>query len=206
MRQSAHAALAASDPVMGELVERYGELSAEARRRRPRVDAYGMLLRSVIGQQLSVKAAATIYGRVLDLFGGETPAPQALLDADPQALRDAGLSWRKVEYVRDLAAHVLSGELEVDRLDRLSDEQVIAEITAIRGFGVWSAHMFLLFHLDRPDVLPTGDLGIRRAVQVAYELDELPAPAELERIAEPWRPHRSLASIYLWESLANEPV
>ncbi len=118
-----------------------------------------MLLRSVIGQQLSVKAAATIYGRVLDLFGGETPAPQELLDAEPQTLRDAGLSWRKVEYVRDLAAHVLSGELEVDRLDQLSDDEVIAEITAVRGFGVWSAQMFLLFHLERPDVLPTGDLG-----------------------------------------------
>ena len=108
--------------------------------------------------------------------------------------------------MRDLAAHVLSGELELDRLDQLSDEEVIAEITAIRGFGVWSAHMFLIFFLERPDVLPTGDLGIRRAVQVAYGLEELPAAAELERIAEPWRPHRSLACIYLWESLANEPV
>jgi DNA-3-methyladenine glycosylase II len=165
-----------------------------------------MLLRSVIGQQLSVKAAATIYDRVLALFGGETPAPERLLETEPQALRDVGLSWRKVEYVRDLADHVVSGELELDRLDELSDADVIAEITAIRGFGVWSAQMFLIFFLGRPDVLPTGDLGIRRAVQVAYELDELPAPAELERIAEPWRPHRSLASIYLWESLANEPL
>lgn len=191
---------------MARLVERHGELSVEARRRRrPPVDAYGMLLRSVVGQQLSVKAAATIYGRVLDLFGGETPPPEKLLEVEPEKLRAAGLSGRKVEYVRDLASHVLSGELELDRLDELDDEAVIAEITAVRGFGVWSAHMFLIFFLERPDVLPTGDLGIRNAVKSAYGLDEVPAPAELERIAEPWRPHRSLACIYLWESLANVP-
>ncbi len=207
MTADAAAELAGSDPVMGDLVSSLGELSIEARRRRrPPVDAYGMLLRSVIGQQLSVKAAATIYDRVLELFGGRTPPPQDLLDVEPQALRDAGLSWRKVEYVRDLAAHVLSGELELDRLDELTDDEVIAEITAVRGFGVWSAQMFLIFFLERPDVLPTGDLGIRRAVQVAYGLAEPPSPTELEAIAEPWRPHRTLASIYLWESLANEPV
>ena len=207
MTTTPHAELAASDPVMAALVERHGELSVEGRRRRrPAVDAYGMLLRSVIGQQLSVKAAATIYDRVLALFGGRTPPPEKLLEVEPQELRDVGLSWRKVEYVRDLAEHVLSGELELDRLDRLSDEQVIAEITAVRGFGLWSAQMFLIFFLERPDVLPTGDLGIRKAAQAASGLDQPPSPAELERIAEPWRPHRSLASVYLWESLSNEPV
>ena len=207
MTTTPHAELAGSDPVMAALVERHGELSVEGRRRRrPAVDAYGMLLRSVIGQQLSVKAAATIYDRVLALFGGRTPPPEKLLEVEPQELRDVGLSWRKVEYVRDLAEHVLSGELELDRLDRLSDEQVIAEITAVRGFGLWSAQMFLIFFLERPDVLPTGDLGIRNAAQAAYGLDQPPGPAELERIAEPWRPHRSLASVYLWESLSNEPV
>ena len=125
-----------------------------------------MLLRSVIGQQLSVKAAATIYDRVLDLFGGRTPTPEQLLEIEPQRLRDVGFSWRKVEYVRDLAEHVLSGELELDRLDELSDEEVIAEITAIRGFGLWSAQMFLIFFLDRPDVLPpatSGSAGRRRS-------------------------------------------
>ena len=207
MTTTPHAELAASDPVLAALVERHGELSVEGRRRRrPAVDAYGMLLRSVIGQQLSVKAAATIYDRVLALFGGRTPPPEKLLEVEPQELRDVGLSWRKVEYVRDLAEHVLSGELELDRLDRLSDERVIAEITAVRGFGLWSAQMFLIFFLERPDVLPTGDLGIRKAAQAAYGLDQPPSPAELERIAEPWRPHRSLASVYLWESLSNEPV
>jgi DNA-3-methyladenine glycosylase II len=159
----------------------------------------------VVGQQLSVQAAATIYGRVLDLFGGETPAPKALLEVEPQRLREAGLSGRKVEYVRDLASHVLSGELELDRLAELTDEEVVAEITAVRGFGVWSAQMFLIFFLERPDVLPTGDLGIRNAVKRAYELAEVPTPAELTEIAEAWRPQRTLACIYLWESLANSP-
>ena len=203
----AHDELAASDPVMAALIDRFGELTTESRRaRRPPMDAYGTLLRSVVGQQLSAKAAYTIYGRVLELFGGSTPAPQELLDIDPRLLREAGLSGRKVEYVRDLAGHVISGELELDHLSELPDEEVIAEITAIRGFGVWSAQMFLIFFLGRPDVLPTGDLGIRNAVQAAYDLDEVPSPAEVERIGEPWRPHRSLASVYLWESLANEPV
>lgn len=200
-------ALAASDPVMAGLIRRIGPMSIEKRRRgRPRGDAYGALLRSVIGQQLSVKAAATIFDRVLALFGGEMPTPQALLDADPDALRAAGLSRRKVEYLQDLARHVLSGELEADRLPELPDETVIAEITAVRGLGVWTAHMFLMFHLERPDVLPVGDLGIRNAVRAAYGLDEPPSPEELERIAEPWRPHRSLACLYLWESLANAPA
>lgn len=202
-----HEALAAADPVIGELVERLGALSVEARRRgRPRGDAYGTLLRSVIGQQLSARAAATIYARVLDLFGGRTPTPAELLAVDPSELRATGLSGRKVSYVRDLARHVESGELKLDRLADLDGAEVIAEISAIRGFGVWSAHMFLIFFLERPDVLPTGDLGIRRAVKAAYGLDELPAAEELERLAEPWRPHRTLASIYLWESLANLPI
>ena len=204
---SEHLELARTDPVMATLVERLGELSLETRRRRrPPVDAYGMLLRSVIGQQLSVKAAATIYGRVLDIFGGTTPPPGDLLEIAPERLREAGLSGRKVEYVRDLASHVVSGELELDRLGELEDEEVIAEITAVRGFGVWSAQMFLMFFLERPDVLPTGDLGIRRAVQVEYGLGELPDPAQLTEIAEPWRPRRTLACVYLWESLANAPT
>ena len=203
---TAAAALAASDPVMAGLIRRVGPMSMEKRRRgRPRGDAYGALLRSVVGQQLSVKAAATIFDRVLAIFGGKMPTAQQLLDADADALRGAGLSGRKVEYLKDLAQHVLSGELEVDRLPDLPDETVIAEITAVRGLGVWTAHMFLMFHLERPDVLPVGDLGIRNAVRAAYGLDEPPPPEELERIAEPWRPHRSLACLYLWESLANAP-
>ena len=201
-----HERLARADPVMRGLVEGLGELSVEARRRRrPRRDAYGALLGSVISQQLSTKAAATIHGRVLELFGGRTPTPAELLAVDPDRLRECGLSRRKVEYVRDLAAHVETGELELDRLGELSDEEVVAEISAIRGFGRWSAEMFLIFFLGRPDVLPVGDLGIRKAVKVAYGLEELPDPAQLEEIAEAWRPQRTLACIYLWESLDNAP-
>ena len=201
-----HERLAASDPVIAGLVAQIGGLSAADRSRgRLQVDSYGALLRAVVGQQLSTKAAATIYGRVLELFGGSTPAPEDLLTVDPQRLRDAGLSWRKVEYVRDLALHVETGELELERFGELSDDEVVAEITAIRGFGLWTAQMFLIFHLGRPDVLPTGDLGIRRAIEVAYGLDEPPDQARMLEIAEPWRPQRSLASLYLWESLGNAP-
>lgn len=201
-----HELLARADPVMRGLVERLGELSVEGRRRRrPRRDAYGALLGSVISQQLSTKAAATIHGRVLEMFGGRTPTPAELLAVDSDRLRACGLSGRKVEYVRDLATHIESGELELGRLGELSDQEVIAEISAIRGFGRWSAEMFLIFFLGRPDVLPVGDLGIRKAARVAYGLEELPDPTQLEEIAEPWRPRRSLACIYLWESLDNTP-
>ncbi len=202
-------ALAAADPVLADLIERLGEIDLPtrlARRREERpADAYGALLRTIVGQQLSTKAARTIYGRVLDLFGGSTPAPEELLELEEEALRGAGLSGRKVEYLRDLAAHVVSGELELERLDELEDERVVEEIVAVRGLGRWSAEMFLLFHLERPDVLSGGDLGIRRAVQVEYGLEAMPTPERVLEIGEPWRPHRSLASLYLWESLAAVP-
>jgi DNA-3-methyladenine glycosylase II len=203
-------ALAATDPTMAELIERVGKVDLETRLERRAEerpgDAYGALLRAIVGQQLSTKAARTIYLRVLDLFDGRTPSPEQLLEASEEDLRGAGLSGRKVEYIRDLAAHVLSGELELDRLDELSDERAIEEIVAVRGLGRWTAEMFLLFHLQRPDILSGGDLGIRKAVQIEYGLEEMPAPAEVLEIGEPWRPQRSLASLYLWESLANAPV
>lgn len=210
MSSSAREQLAATDPTMAALIARIGEIDLETRLRRRSeerpADAYGALLRAIVGQQLSTKAARTIYGRILDLFDGATPPPERLLEAGEADLRAAGLSGRKVEYVRDLASHVLSGELELDRLGELSDEEVVAEIVAVRGLGVWTAEMFLLFHLERPDVLSGGDLGIRKAVQVEYGLEELPTPTRVLEIGEPWRPHRSLASLYLWESLANAPV
>ena len=164
-------------------------------------------MRTIVGQQLSVSAARAIYGRLIERFGGRPPTPQEILDDDPEALRAAaGLSHAKVRFLRSLAEHVLSGELELARLDELDDEQVAAELTAVKGIGQWSTDMFLMFHLDRPDILPVGDLGIRRAFERAYGLEELPEAAEMERIAEPWRPHRTLASRYLWRSLDNEPV
>jgi DNA-3-methyladenine glycosylase II len=202
----ARKALAAADPTMGALIARLGKIDIKTRLERRAEerppDAYGALLRSIVGQQLSTKAARTIYLRVVDLFGGTTPTPEQLLDAKEEDLRACGLSGRKTEYVRDLAAHVLSGELELDRLDALGDEEVVEEIVAVRGLGRWTAEMFLLFHLERPDVLSGGDLGIRKAIQVEYGLGEMPPPAQVIEIGEAWRPHRSLASLYLWESLA----
>jgi DNA-3-methyladenine glycosylase II len=194
---------------MAALMARVGEIDLATRLRRRSeerpADAYGALLRAIVGQQLSTKAARTIYLRVLDLFGGATPSPEQLLEASEEDLRGAGLSGRKVEYIRDLATHVLSGELELDRLDELGDEEVIAELVAVRGLGRWTAEMFLIFHLERPDVLSGGDLGIRKAVQIEYELEEMPTPERVMEIAAPWSPHRSLASLYLWESLAAVP-
>lgn len=210
MSAAARRALAAADPTMAALIERLGKIDLATRLRRRSeerpADAYGALLRTIVGQQLSTKAARTIYLRVVELFGGRTPSPEQLLEASEADLRAAGLSGRKVEYVRDLAAHVIAGELELDRLGELSDEEAIEEIAAVRGLGRWSAEMFLLFHLERPDVLSGGDLGIRRAVQIEYGLAEMPPPARVLEIGEPWRPHRSLASLYLWESLANAPL
>jgi DNA-3-methyladenine glycosylase II len=202
---AARAELAAADPAMGKLIERLGKRSVALRRRRePKPDAYGALLRAVVGQQLSSKAARTIYERVLGLFGGKTPAPEQILAASTEELRATGLSGRKVEYIRDLATHVRDGELELDRLEELSDEEVIEEIVAVRGFGRWSAEMFLIFHLERPDVISGGDLGIRRAIQLLDGLDEMPTPDEVVERGKRWRPNRSLASIYLWESLSGD--
>ena len=209
MSAKARRELAASDPTMAALIDRIGKIDLATRLERRKEerpgDAYGALLRAIVGQQLSTKAARTIYLRVVDIFGGTTPSPEQLLEASEADLRGAGLSGRKVEYVRDLAAHILSGELEVDRLDELGDDEVIAELVAVRGLGQWTAEMFLLFHLERPDVISGGDLGIRKAIQVEYGLDEMPTPQEVVERSEAWRPHRSLASLYLWESLAAVP-
>ncbi|MGH2906230.1 MAG: DNA-3-methyladenine glycosylase family protein [Solirubrobacterales bacterium] len=194
------------DPTLQKLIKSLGpDALGDPRDGRPD-DHYGALLRAITGQQLSVKAAATIYARTLKFFRGKVPTPRQILKADPEALKEAaGLSRAKVGYLRSLAEHVLDGELELEKLDKLPDEVVIEELTAVKGIGVWTAHMFLMFHLERPDVLPTGDLGIRSAVKAAYGLKELPDHDTLTEIAEPWRPHRTLACRYLWASLDNEP-
>ena len=194
-----------ADETMAGLVDRYGELDLEARRRGRPADAYGALLRSIVGQQLSTKAARSIFNRLIDLFDGRTPTPQELLDADPEAVRGIGLSRSKVAYLRSLAEHVISGELELDRLGELSDERISAELTAVKGLGQWTADMFLIFHLGRPDVLPVGDLGVRRAVERLYGFERLPSAEEMEALGERWRPYRSAASLYLWRSLDNTP-
>ena len=195
-----------SDPVMRRLVDERGPLDEAERRRGRPLEPYGALVRSIVGQQLSTKAARSIYERLTALFDGRTPSPEELLAADPEEVRSAGLSRPKVAYLRSLAEHVESGELELARLSELPDEEVTEQLTAVKGLGQWTADMFLIFHLGRPDVLPVGDLGIRRAVERAYDLSELPDAARLTEIGEPWRPHRSLASLYLWRSLDNEPL
>jgi DNA-3-methyladenine glycosylase II len=199
------AELAAADPVMARLIDEHAAVvRRDLKRERPH-DAYGALLRSIVGQQLSTKAARTIYGRMLELFDGHAPTPKQLLAADPDAIRAAGLSRPKIAYLRDLAQHVEDGELELERLHDLPDDEVIEQLTAVKGIGDWSAHMFLMFHLGRPDILPVGDLGIRNAVKAQYRLRKLPDPKRLERIARPWRPYRTLACLYLWSSLDNTP-
>jgi DNA-3-methyladenine glycosylase II len=198
--------LRAADPILAGLIEECGLLSSPPRKRADPDDHYGALLHSVINQQLSVKAGAAIYGRLIERFGGRPPTPEQLLADDPTDLQAAvGLSRAKVGFMRSLAEHILSGELELDRLDDLSDDEVMAELIAVKGIGEWTAHMFLMSHLHRPDVLAPGDLGIRRAIERAYSLEELPDRETIERLAERWRPHRTLACRYLWRSLNNEP-
>src|SRR5947207_8524750 len=160
---------------MARLVDEIGPLSTEARKRgRPR-DPYGALLRSIVGQQLSTKAARTIYERMIALYDGEAPTPEQIIETDPDDLRAAGLSRAKAAYLRSLAEHVVDGELPIDELAELPDEQVYERLTAVKGLGRWTVDMFMIFHLGRPDVLPVGDLGIRRAVQIQYGLEDLPA-------------------------------
>jgi len=194
-----------SDPVMRALVDEHGELNAKERSRGRPAEAYGALLRAIVGQQLSTKAARTIYERLTALFDGQAPAPKQLLAVDEEELRGVGLSRAKASYLHSLARHVVDGELELDRLGDLSDEEVAEQLTAVKGLGQWTADMFLIFHLGRQDVLPVGDLGVRRAAQLAYGLDDLPDAEQLRELAQPWQPHRSLASLYLWRSLDNEP-
>ncbi len=198
--------LAKADDVMARLVADFGPLSFDERHKDRPADAYGALVRSIVGQQLSTKAARSIFRRVTELFGGHTPTPAELLEADEDTLRSAGLSGAKVWYLRSLAQHVEDGELQLDSLTDMSDDEVIAELTAVKGLGLWTAHMFLIFHLRRPDVLPVGDLGVRRAVERQYGLEGLPDAETMERLGERWAPYRSLASLYLWHSLDNAPV
>ena len=206
-RADAIAALRAADPVLAKVIDEVGTDGPGDLGVTISSDRYGALVRSIVGQQLSTRSAQAIYGRLTDRFGGRTPTPVEVLEDDPDDLRQSvGLSHAKVDYLRSLAERVLDGSLDLDHLDRLGDEEVIAQLTAVRGIGPWSADMFLIFRLGRPDVLPVGDLGIRRAFMVHYGLAEMPTPAEMERIAEPWRPHRTLASIYLWRSLQATPV
>jgi DNA-3-methyladenine glycosylase II len=208
MGDAASAHLRTADPVLGALIDRLGELPARPRpASRPKPgEHYAGLVRTIVGQQLSTRAAGAIWQRLLGHFDGRPPTPQEILAADPEALRAAaGLSRAKTTYLRSLAQHVIDGSLELDRLETLDDDAVIAELVAVKGIGEWSAHMFLMFQLERPDVLAPGDLGIRKGIQIAYALETLPTPAEVIAIAEPWRPHRTAACLYLWRAIDAPP-
>ncbi len=206
MSADAVAHLRERDPVLRAVIDEVGPGGlGDPRAGRP-TDHYGALVRSIIGQQVSTAAARAIYARLTDRFGGRTPTPIEVLADDPEELRAAaGLSRAKLNYLRSLAEHVVDGGLELDRLDQLDDEAVVAELVAVKGIGRWSAEIYLMFHLGRPDVLPAGDLGIRRAAMLRYALPALPDVDELTAIAAPWRPYRTLACRFLWASLRATP-
>ena len=168
---------------------------------------YHELVDSIISQQLSVKAARTIEGRFKDLFGGKFPSPEQILTKDVEELRAVGLSRPKARYIQDLAMKIIDGEVKFDTIDELSNDEIIAELTKVKGIGVWTVHMFLMFCMGRLDVLPTGDLGIKNGVAKLYALDHVPSEREVELIAEEnrWHPYESVASRYIWLSLDNTP-
>ncbi|HXO08901.1 MAG TPA: hypothetical protein VN880_12755 [Solirubrobacteraceae bacterium] len=205
--EQAAAALRAADPVLAGLIDTYGVDGMSHQRRGRPSDRYGVLVRAIVGQQLSTRAADAIYGRLVERFGGRPPTPEEVLADDPEELRvSAGLSHAKVAYLRSLAEHVLDGSLQLNKLGRLPDEEVIAELVSVKGIGLWSAQIFLMFNLHRPDVVAAGDLGIRRAVMVAYGLDRMPTQSEVVELAEKWRPYRTLACLLLWRSLHAAPI
>jgi len=194
--ERARRALMRRDPRLAVLIKRVGRCALpDARTREP----FAALVRAILAQQLSGKAADTIHRRVLDLVGGQAAlSPAALLAVDPPALRQAGVSGQKISYLRDLAERVHDGRLDLHALETKSDEDVIVDITAVKGLGRWSAEMFLMFRLNRPDVFPVADLGIVKGVQKLFGMKRRPKPRTMERLAEPWRPYRSVAAWYLW--------
>ncbi len=174
----------------------------------PHQNYYQELVESIISQQLSVKAAATILERFKKLFTADFPAPEAILDNDVEIYRAVGLSRQKATYIRDIAQKVIDGTVVFDQLDSLSNQEIIDELIQIKGVGVWTIHMFLIFCMGRLDVLPTGDLGIRNGIQKLYGLETRPTDVEIEALARAnhWHPYESVASWYIWHSLDNKPV
>lgn len=194
--------LATNDPTLATIISVAG--LAEFK---PHSDYYAALVNSIIGQQLSVKAAAAIKHRFRGLFDGKLPTPEAILSKSTEELRGVGLSRAKVNYVRDLAEHIIDGRLHFNDLDAQTNDQIIATLTDVKGIGEWTVHMFLMFCMGRLDVLPTGDLGIRNGVRALYGFEQIPTPLQIAEVAEAnhWHPYESVASWYVWRSLDNEP-
>jgi DNA-3-methyladenine glycosylase II len=184
-----------SDVILAAIIERVGPCRITYRE--PTFEA---LARSIVFQQLNTKAARTIYGRLEETAGGAV-TPEAIRNLSVGEMRRAGLSKQKIGYIRDLADHALEGTLDFERLPGMADEEIIATLTDIKGIGVWTAHMFLIFALRRPNVLPVGDFGVRSAIRRAYKKRKLPTPQQMEKIAKSWHPYCSFASWYLWRSL-----
>ncbi|HJZ76543.1 MAG TPA: DNA-3-methyladenine glycosylase [Vicinamibacterales bacterium] len=202
--QTARRALMRRDPVLGAAIKAIGPCGMADRQRKDHLSA---LVGAIVSQQLSTKAASTIFGRLVALFPdnhiSDAGAIAALTDTQ---LRAVGLSGQKVSYLRDLSARILEGRLNLDELDTLPDEAVVERLTAVKGFGRWTAEMFLMFRLHRPDVLPVGDLGIVNAIQRLYKLRKRPDAKRILKMGEAWRPYRSVASWYLWQTLRNTPL
>lgn len=190
------------DPVLAEIVKRCPSPTFVAH-----TNYYHELVDSIISQQLSVKAARTIEGRFKALFGDEFPSPEQILKKDVEELRAVGLSRPKVRYIQDLAMKIIEGEVRFDTLDQLSNDEIVEELTKVKGIGVWTVHMFLMFCMARLDVLPVGDLGIRNGIMRLYNLEKVPDAAEIEAIAKTnnWHPYESVACWYIWQSLDNTP-
>jgi DNA-3-methyladenine glycosylase II len=192
-----------ADPILGAIIKRKGACGLAEHSDDTR---FRSLLRALVSQQLSVKAAATIFSRFLALFPERdgSPAPEAILQVSLETLRGVGLSRQKASYLHDLSTRVVAGTLRLEELDDLSDDQVMAALTAVKGVGRWTAEMILIFQLGRPDVLPVDDVGILRSIQNVYDLRRRPSEKQVLRIGERWRPYRSIASWYLWADLGNQ--
>jgi DNA-3-methyladenine glycosylase II len=187
-----------ADPVMGAIIERVGPYKIEYRE-----PVFQTLVRSIVYQQLHGKAAMTIFGRLAAAAKADPITPESILKLRPARMRALGLSGQKMSYIRELARLTRDGAVNFEQCGSLEDIGVVEHLTKVKGVGVWTVHMFLIFALRRPDVLPTGDLGIRAAMKKAYGLEELPKPEEMEKIAAAWRPYCSVACWYLWRSLDN---
>ena len=188
-----------ADPVLAAIIERVGPYRIDYRE-----PIFQTLVRSIVYQQLNGKAALTIFNRLAAAAKADPLTPESILRLRPARMRALGLSKQKLTYIRELARFTNSGEINFDLYPTLEDAHVVEHLTRVKGVGVWTAHMFLIFALRRPDVLPTGDFGVRAAIKKAYNLPAMPTPAEMERIAAAWRPYCSVASWYLWRSLENQ--
>ena len=188
-----------ADPILGEIIDRVGPYKIQYRE-----PVFQTLVRSIVYQQLHGKAALTIFNRLMEAAKADPLTPEAILRLRPAKMRALGLSPQKLTYIRELARMTRSGDVDFEICAALEDGAVVEHLTRVKGVGVWTVHMFLIFALRRKNVLPTGDLGVRAAMKRAYNLSELPKPAEMERIAAAWRPYCSVATWYLWRSLENQ--